>query len=360
MKIGIGLYHHMLNEGNFIFAKQIGVTHIVAHLTDYFSQEPRLPGTTDAGWGRTTGNTEVWEIDYLLNLKHQIEAHGLTLHAIENFDPAHWFDVLIGGPKRDEQLEYLKQIIINLGKAGIPVMGYNFSIAGVWGWEQGPYARGGAESVGLRQGNFDFDSPIPNGTIWNMQYDPNAPQGFLPPITHEQLWSNLRYFLEALTPVAEKAGVILAAHPDDPPMPTMRGHARLVYQPRYYNQLFDLVPSSFNRAELCIGSVAEMTEGNIYEHAADWSKRNKIGYVHLRNVKGKIPHYTEVFIDEGDVDIKRLLSVFHQNGFDGVVIPDHTPQLNCDAPWHSGMAYAIGYIKAMISEATKGEMNASQ
>jgi mannonate dehydratase len=149
--------------------------------------------------------------------------------------------------------------------------------------------------------------------------------------------------------VAEQAGVQLAAHPDDPPMPEIRGHARLVYQPRFYDQMFAGNPSPANRAELCIGSLAEMTEGDIYDSVDRWSRNNRIGYVHLRNVKGKVPNYHEVFIDEGDVDIPRILAILHKNGFQGTLIPDHTPQLTCAAPWHAGMAYALGYMRAELN-----------
>ncbi|MEZ5720539.1 MAG: mannonate dehydratase [Paracoccaceae bacterium] len=81
-----------------------------------------------------------------------------------------------------------------------------------------------------------------------------------------------------------------------------------------------------------------MSEGDIYESVDRWSCSNRVGYVHLRNVRGMVPEYHEVFIDEGDVDIPRILGILHRNGFEGTVIPDHTPQITCAAPWHAGMA----------------------
>ena len=74
-----------------------------------------------------------------------------------------------------------------------------------------------------------------------------------------------------------------------------------------------------------------------------------MAYLHCRNVIGKAPHYREAFIDEGEIDIPRLLRILHRNGFDGVVIPDHAPQMTCDAPWHAGMAHALGYLRAVIN-----------
>ena len=348
MNLGLGLYRHMLTLENYTFARQCGATHIVAHLTDYFAESTTLPGQSSTGWGLTDCDVEVWSKRSLARLRAEINSAGLELAALENFDPGLWYDVLLGGPKQAEQLEFLKEIIQNMGAVGIPVMGYNFSIAGVAGWSKGPFARGGATSVGFFQDDALGLSPIPNGHIWNMVYDQSAPEGTIPPINHDQLWANLHAFHSAILPVAEEAGVQIAAHPDDPPMPTMRGHARLVWQPRFYDKMFADNPSPANRAELCIGSVAEMTEGDIYEDVDRWSSANRVGYVHLRNVRGMVPEYREVFIDEGDVDIPRILSILHDNGFDGTIIPDHTPQISCDAPWHAGMAFALGFMRAEI------------
>jgi mannonate dehydratase len=348
MKLGLGLYRHMLTDENFAFARQCGVTHIVAHLADYFAKSPALPGQSASGWGRAGTDPADWRRERLAALKTRLESHGLILAALENFDPAHWYDVLLGGPRREEQLDFLSDVIRDMGTVGIPVMGYNFSIAGVWGWRRGPWARGGAESVGLFEAEATADDPIPRGMVWNMVYDPDAPPGHLPIIDEDQLWSNFHHFLGRLLPVAEEAGVHLAAHPDDPPMPTMRGQARLVWQPRYYDRLFADLPSPANRAELCIGSVQEMTEGDIYDCVDRWSRAGRVGYVHLRNVQGKVPNYREVFIDEGDVDIPHVLAILRRNGFDGVLIPDHTPQLACGAPWHAGMAFALGFMRAAM------------
>lgn len=156
----------------------------------------------------------------------------------------------------------------------------------------------------------------------------------------------LAFFLKEIIPVAEEAGVIMAAHPDDPPMPTVRGHARLVYQPHLYQKLLDLVPSPNSKLEFCMGTTQEMTEGNIYDTIDQYA--DKIAYVHFRNVRGKVPHYDEVFLDEGDIDMLHALRVFKKNNFDGVFIPDHTPAVECGSPWHAGMAFALGYMKAAM------------
>ena len=129
-------------------------------------------------------------------------------------------------------------------------------------------------------------------------------------------------------------------------MPTMRRQPRLVYQPYMYERLIALMPSRSNALELCVGTLAEMTEGDIYQTVDQHSRQGHIAYIHLRNVAGRVPHYRETFIDEGDVDMIRILTILHRNRFDGVVIPDHTPQMTCSAPWHAGMAHTLGFMLA--------------
>lgn len=345
MQLGLALMGPALNPDNFRFARQIGVTHIVAHVTDYNRDRDQLPPAA-AGAAGFTGPETVWTYADLRALRQSINAEGLELGALENFNPAFWSDILLDGPRRAEQLERLKQLIRDVGRAGIPIFGYNFSLAGVWGLTPGPYARGGAQTVGFLQPE---QPPIPAGMVWNMVYDPaRLGAGVVGPVSQTELWQRLEHFLRALLPVAEEAGVILAAHPDDPPLPTLRGTARLVHTPALYQRLFDLVPSPNSQAEFCVGTVAEMAEGDVYAAVDTYSRQGKIAYVHLRNVRGQVPNYTEVFIDEGDTDIVRVLRLLQANGYQGMITPDHTPGLHCAAPWHAGMAFALGYIKACL------------
>ncbi len=350
MKLGLGLYRHQLNREHYDFARQCGATHLVVHLVDYFRQGARNPNDNqptgdETGWGRAGDPDRLWTVDELASLKRDINAAGLELEAIENFDPAHWHDVLLDGPKKAEQIENVKTLLCRLGEVGIPVMGYNFSIAGVAGRMSGPFARGQAVSVGMDGVD---DTPIPLGMVWNMVYAPNAPKGVLPEISADELWRRLASFLKAVLPVAQEAGVKLAAHPDDPPVPRVRRQPRLVYQPGMYQRLIDIDPSPANMLEFCVGTLAEMTEGGLCDAVEQYSRQRRIAYVHLRNVTGQAPSYRETFIDDGDVDIAGVLSILHRNGYDGVVIPDHAPQMSCTAPWHAGMAHALGFIEGVL------------
>lgn len=350
MKLGLGLYRHMLSRNNFRFARQAGATHLVIHLVDYFKgaghgTSENQPTGTDRGWGCAGDPNRLWSTAELLSVRKEAEAEGLKIEAVENLDPAHWHDVLLGGPRKQEQLKNVQILIARLGEAGIPTLGYNFSIAGVCGRVTGPFARGEAMSVGM---NGPVDTPLPNGMVWNMVYDSNAAAGTLPPISPEELWKRLAEFLGAVLPTAEKAGVKLALHPDDPPMPSMRGQPRLVYQPALYQRVLELHPSPANMLEFCLGTIAEMPGADVYKAVDHYSSQGKLAYVHFRNIKGKVPYYRETFVDDGDIDMLRVLAILKKNHYDGVLIPDHTPQMTCDAPWHAGMAYALGYLRAAL------------
>lgn len=352
MKLGFGLYKHMLDADHFRFARQCGATHLVVHLVDYFKDSRNNPSKDQPtggreGWGSAGDPDRLWTFEELRDLRRAAQAEGLEIEAIENFDPAHWHDVLLDGPKRARQIEGIKTMIRAAGRAGIRIIGYNFSIAGVACRTKGPYARGGAESVGMEGAD---QTPIPNGMVWNMVYDRAAPAGAVAFFPHAELWRRLEAFLAEVLPVAEEAGVRLALHPDDPPVEVLRNTPRLVWRPELYQKLIDLNPSPANALEFCVGTLAEMVDGDVYAATEQYARQGRIGYVHLRNVRGKVPEYKETFIDDGEVDARRIIEILARNRFDGVIVPDHAPQMRCAAPWHAGMAFAMGFLAACLKQ----------
>ncbi len=353
MKIGLGLYGNMLNSEHFRFAKQAGASHIVAHIVGNFNKKgaTTTSGSAAHGFGISDPEDDIWRYEGMRDLRKAINAEGLELEAIENFEPAHWHDVLLDGPKRAEQMERCKQIIRDCGRAGIKVFGYCFTLAGVWGRDTQPVARGGAQSVGFHN---PVQPPIPNGMVWNMVYDqaafdPEGAHGVIAPFTHDELWDRFKRFISEMTPVAEEANVRLALHPDDPPLPTLRGTPRLVHNANLYQRALDAYPSHHNGMEFCVGTLAEMNDDNdLYEVVDRYSKTGRICYVHFRNVRGKVPYYDEMFVDDGDIDMARVMRTLYKNNFDGVIIPDHTPAMACAAPWHAGKAYALGWMRGVL------------
>lgn len=348
MKLGMGLYRDMLDREHFRFARQCGCTHAIVHLVNYYTgSDCNIVTATDANhnYGVPSRDDPIWTAEGIRDLQALARSEGIEIYGVENFNPIDLYDILLDGPKRDEQIDIVKSIIGNVGRAGIKAMGYNFSLAGVWGHQKRRAARGGAISTCFDSKLIDVYSPIPNGLVWNMECF-EGDGSFLPPVTEEQLWDRLKRFLDDVLPAAEAAGVELALHPDDPPMKDLRGQPRLVYQPSLYQKVIDLNPSLANKLEFCMGSVQEMTEGSLTEAIEQYGSQKRISYIHFRNVRGKIPCYDEVFLDEGDIDMLGALRQLQRLEFDGVLIPDHTPLIDGKAPWETGMAFALGYMRA--------------
>lgn len=334
IRLGIGLNTDRINDDDLRFVRQLGVTHVVAHM-------PKVPGE---GY---------WELDGLRELKRYIHSHGLALEALENFPIPHWHDVLLGRPGRDGQIANLQKTIRNMGKAGIPIMGYCFSLAGVWGHWRAYSAGGGRGGAGIK--SFDYSRvkaapQLPNGELWGVKFDPKA-TGTIGEVSQEEMWSRLRYFLERVMPVAEEAGVRLGAHPDDPPVPVLRGTGRLLVSHAAMRRFADLVPSKNHGFEFCQGTVAEMG-GSVYDAIREFTGRKKIFYVHFRNVRGVFPtNFDETFIDEGAVDMLQCLRIYKEAGYEGILIPDHAPRVTAPGQWHAGIAFTLGYIRAAMQAA---------
>jgi mannonate dehydratase len=97
-----------------------------------------------------------------------------------------------------------------------------------------------------------------------------------------------------------------------------------------------------------MGTIQEMKDSDVYDLLDRYSRAGRIGYIHFRNVIGKVPHYREAFVDEGDINMVHALKILKKNNYTGVLIPDHTPEMTCQSSWHAGMAYALGYMKGVI------------
>ena len=347
MKLALGLHRARIDREHFRFARQAGCTHLVLHLVERL-REPPAPQADRFCFGQTRAGGRVWSFDELQGIERMAREEGLAIEALENIDPSFWSDVLLDGPCKREQIEGLKGLLHDMGRLGIPILGYNFSLAGVWGRVDGPFARAGAIGPAFVQDEL-VDTPLPRGMLSNIVYDPSAPAEPLPPVTREELWERLAFFLRELMPVAEAEGVCLAAHPDDPPVAELRGTPRLLHTPESFQRLLDLAPSRANALEFCLGTIQEMPGVDACAALDHYCRQQAVAYVHCRSVIGKVPRYAEAFIDEGDVDMLRALRILHANNFQGAIIPDHTPQMSCDAPWHAGMAHALGFLQAALT-----------
>ena len=316
MKIGLGAIHEPDIE-RLQFARQLGVENIIVHT-------PELRGDG------------FWDFQDLLLLRTRVESAGLKLFAIENMPRTFYDKVRYGQPGRDEQLEKVRKTIRNMGRAGIGCLGYDFNLVGVWRTGRAPTAtsRGGA--------------PV---TSYDHDLARNAPTFEMGEFDDETMWANYTYFLKAVVTVAEEEGVALALHPDDPPMESIAGTARIFRSTEALKRVIEIVPSPSNRLEFCQGTVSEwcQTAEEVYEAIRYFASRQRISYVHFRNVRGVVPKFEETFIDDGKVDMLEAMRAYHESDFDGVLMPDHTPHIIEDTQWgHRGRAYAIGYMKALL------------
>ena len=341
MKLGLGMHPERWSDAHLAMARQLGCETVV----------PWVP------FGPGDG---VWHEEQFAALKAQAERHGLELAAIENFHWEHIDHIVLGEEGRDEQLENLCRTIENAGRCGIPCFGYNFSCCGVQGYyaEVGNAAGRGLASLKCFDESKVDHAPQPNRKFWfKDEIARRSPEGFIPPVGEDEFWGRIRYFLDAVLPTAEKAGVKLCAHPEDPPIPFLKGTYRALHSVEGLRRLLALSPSPSNCLEFCQGTVSTMAGVDIYAAIEEFASSGRIGYVHFRNTSGTRPRYNEVFIDDGYVDMKRAMAIYERCGFDGTVIPDHTPRLTAADWWETGMAFALGYMRGIMRSGNGNDTN---
>ena len=287
------------------------------------------------------GDNGRWELRDLVKLRISIEQWGLKLSALENVPISFYEDIMLGGPKRDEQIENMIYTVRNMARAGVPIFGYHWMPSHVWRTPP-KIIRGGAVATAF---NYEEANKLP--------------------LTHgreygdEEMWANLEYWIKIITPIAEEEGIRLGIHPCDPPVARLGGVAQLFRSYDNYRRYLDIYPSDSCAIEFCQGTVSEMfdSEGDaLYEFIAEMVQKKKVLYVHFRNVSAPNPEdFYEEFINTGHVDMYRAMKTYHDNGYDSFFIDDHVPHTHEDTPWgHRGRAFANGYIQAMIEAVQKG------
>ena len=309
-----------LSDDNLALAAQAGVDDVVV----------RCPGP---------------DLSPLVSTRERIEAHGLRMSVVEGGLPIH--DIQLG---RDDgtQLEQMKELVTTLGDLEVPVLCYNFMPGTDWARTSTTVTeRGGSKVTAFELGEAEDAarsgvwSPPPSGAA----VDPHA------------LWSNLHGFLTEIIPVAERAGVTLAMHPDDPPLPALLGQSRIMHDVAAFERLVALVPSPSNAIAFCQGTFAEMgvdiptTIRRLSEH---------IAYVHFRDVRGTAGSFVETWHDNGQTDMVAAMRAYRDIAFDGMVRPDHVPQMRGEdegTPGYTmlGRLFAYGYIRGLF-QATEARL----
>jgi mannonate dehydratase len=308
------------NPESWVLARQIGVNHAIVPLSTVLEKITREQ-----------------YLDTLAEIKAAYEASGLSIAGVESH-PVAAEKIKLGLPGRDEEIANYCAVIEALGKVGIPMCCYNF-MAGI-GWYRTKVdvpERGGALTS-------EFDNQVAEKqglTEWGR-------------VSEGKIWDNLTYFLKRIIPVAEKANVKMALHPDDPPLSPLRGIGRILTSGEAFRRVLQIVPSPVNGVAFCQANFKLMRE-DIESLVREFGGQGKIFFVHLRDVLGTRERFRETFHDNGPTDLARMLRLYHEVGFRGPIRPDHAPTLAGESNLRPGYAMqgrilAIGYMKG-ITEA---------
>ncbi len=286
-----------------------------------------------------------WQEAYLRARIERLKAAGLTLY---NLMIGGFPNTIYGKPGRDEEIEKVIQSIRAAGKAGLPVIEYNFYAHRAM---EGYYEQVGRAGAGYTA--FDYDR-----------------MKDLPPLEREgahsleAIWDNITYFLKAIVPVAEESGVRLALHPNDPPAPLSRGSGQIMATVAGWKRLIEIVSSPANGITFDCGVTKEMGEDPV-EVCRYFAERKRINHAHFRNVRVQKPYekYAEVFPDEGEVDMFAVMRELVRQKYTGTIYPEHPRALDYDRQQpnfrggypggggYAAIAYNVAYARAMLQAA---------
>ncbi len=322
MKIAL---HDSGSEEHLQFMHQLGVEYVVSAIG---------PGKSGA-----------LEVEQVQRKKDYYAEHGLIWDVIENLSPEIYYKVMLGQEGREQQMDQVCASIRAVGQAGIGVLQYQWMLLGGLRTEYSPTGRGGA-----RYPRFDMDvaERMPAAAMdWlGSGVYPTVPDREL---SAEAVWDNLHFFLERAVPVAEEAGVKLAAHPDDAPVPTYMGVARILVDWDGLQRCIDAVPSPNSGLGFCMGTIGTMANMDVVEAIRHFGGIDRIFFAHFRNPRGQVPYFDEVFPDEGDIDMVAATRAFAEIDFNGIIRIDHCPGVIGDNPQADrSFAFQVGYLQGLI------------
>lgn len=282
-----------------------------------------------------------WTEETLRGIMDRFKAEGLT---VINMMIGGHPNTIYGREGRDEEIRHIQDSLRAAGKVGLPVVEYNFYAHRLMAGYYEVEGRGGA---GITAFDYERAKDIPS--------DPE-------PQTAEMLWENLTYFLKAVIPVAEEAGVRMALHPNDPPIPIAHGHEQIMARFEDWKRLIEIVDSPANGMTYDCGVSREMGEDPL-EVLRYLGSRDRINHMHYRNVVVDTPYekYQEVFIDEGQVNMFAVMREVMKQGYKFGLYPEHPRALDYDKEHPAGVptfypggggyaaeAYNVAYTRAMM------------
>jgi mannonate dehydratase len=282
-----------------------------------------------------------WDLEFLRSIKERLNAAGFEWAVVESAPASIQEPIKLGLPDREAQIGNFCKLLESMGKLGIGIMCHNW-MAG-YGWLRTDLAipsRGGAFVTGYDHDQLPLDVQDAFGTI-----------------TEEQLWDNMADFLRRVVPVAERAGVKLAVHPDDPPRSPIRGVGRILTNPDAFQRVIDLYPSPSNGITFCQGNFSAMG-ADVPKEIRRFGRQKQIHFVHFRDVRGNRDRFIETFHEDGQTDMLEAMRAYAEVGFDGPMRPDHVPTMAGEdntSPGYevTGRLFALGYMTGLIEAANR-------
>ncbi|WP_234572978.1 mannonate dehydratase [Rhodohalobacter sp. 614A] len=273
--------------------------------------------------------------------KKEFEDAGLKWTVLEGVNLTR---AQLGVEGRDENIEQFIDLIKECSEVGQKIICYNWMPAVSWSRSNSSApSRGGSKVT-----RFDIEDANTELTRYGDDF------------THEDLWENMEYFLNAVVPEAEKYDVKLALHPDDPPIDRLRGIPRIITSVDALKRVTQLYDSPYNGLTFCQGSIASQGKDVDIPAAIRWfGERDLIHFVHFRDVRGTPTNFEETWHDDGQNDMYEAMKAYYDVGFRGPIRPDHVPGItgyeNTDSVGYTdlGLLFAVGYIRGLMEAVIK-------
>tara|TARA_B100001029_G_C15063865_1_gene461445 strand:+ start:3040 stop:4029 length:990 start_codon:yes stop_codon:yes gene_type:complete len=287
-----------------------------------------------------------WTSSNLKEYKEKVESYDLKLDMVQlplssaDLDTraknGEFYNILTGkSPDRDIEIERICELIQMCSEAEIPAVKYNLNIIGIPRTDS-ELGRGGAKLSTFRWDNADK----------------NSPETIAGNVSEDIFWERIEYFLDKVVPVAEQNKVRLACHPHDPYTPPgFKGVTRVLGTVEGLKKFISIKENKFHGLNFCQGTITEMMENpgeEIFDVIRYFGKKNKIFNVHFRNIRGSKLSFTEVFPDEGSINMYEAIKVYKEVNYQYMLMPDHVPQINAKDPKMTAFAYCYGYINALL------------
>jgi mannonate dehydratase len=299
-----------------------------------------------------------WNADLFTKYHDRCAKHGINLEMMHLISSGNAFkDANFGAiflkpsDLRERQLDLACNIIRAAGEAGIRGLNYNITILGHLRTAR-TKGRGGASLS-----TFDYAELLDKGTE-REPIETRFSEFQDGPADGDEMWERIDYWLKRVIPVAEEYKVQMACHPSDPGIgigTPYRGVDRVLGMAEGFKKLIGLYESDYNGLNFCVGCMSEQCDAptkEIHDIIRYFGERKKIFNIHYRNIKGGLRKFTEVFPDEGDVDMIAVMRTLKEVDYPYMVMPDHVPQISGPEPRRVGFAYTFGYIHAAMQAAS--------